>query len=149
MTLQSDFREVTDRIRDARRDLSIVEVQRLNARHDLAKRAEELEVARRVLMARADAGTNETARRAYADRETVRERERLAWAEAELTTRENQVVGATTTLRIAEDERRYLELVARLAIARVGDADGLDEPGNEAENGDGRYTLDAANRDLF
>lgn len=121
MTLQAEFRDITDRIKSARRALAEAEDARLRAKRDADVAAEDLEIARRALMARSDAGTNDTVRRAYADRETIRERGRAEDAALELLEAERRVIVATSDLRCVEDERRFLELVARLTIATVAD----------------------------
>ncbi len=117
MSIQTDLRNVTDRIQAARSELADREFERLayarNARQ--AKTARDTEMA--LVMARSEAGPNEIARRAYAILETARYRDALKAADDVLTEAEASVLDATTNLRALEDERRYLEMVARLTIA--------------------------------
>ena len=125
MTIQTDFRSVTDRIIAARAALAEAEEDRIMARLDLAKAEADLDVARRRLMISPDAGTNDTARRAYAEHIT-RAAAHLDTLRTDLAYTERDVLTAAVAMRCAEDERRYLELVARLsegaAPAVVGDA---------------------------
>jgi len=147
MTLQSDFREVTDRIQRTRKYIVEAEAARLRHRAVVADAEARLAIARNRAMADPAAGTNETQRRAYADEVTKNEALSLGFKTDDLRAVEIELLGLTADLRVFEDERRCLEFIARLAIAGVDDADGLDEA---AESGNGeRYTLDAANRDMF
>lgn len=116
MTLPTDFRTVTDRIAAARRSLDEAEQDRLMARHDLAVAEDALETERRRLMASPDAGTNDTARRVYAAHYTQSMQAEVTMLATDVVYAERDVIGAATTLRIAEDERRYLEFVAKLAV---------------------------------
>lgn len=141
MTLQSELNHVTDLVISRRRDLAEAEIRRLAAKRAADLAAEELETARRQLMTRAEAGSNDTQRRAYAERESRRERDHADRKVDDLLAVEAAVIRATVELRMAEDERRYLEFVARLAIAGVND-EATDDSGE-------RYTLADANRDLF
>ncbi len=117
MTLQSDLRSITDRIQAARRSLSDAEQDRLMARHDLTVAEAALETERRRLMTMPDAGTNDTARRVYAAYYTAEKQAEVDALALDLVYDEIDVISTTAALRMAEDERRYLELVARLAIA--------------------------------
>jgi hypothetical protein len=116
MTLTTDFRTVTDRIQAARRSLDEAEQDRLMARHDLAVAEDALETERRRLMASPDAGTNDTARRVYAAYHTQAMLAEVRTLSTDVVYAERDVIGAATALRIAEDERRYLEFVAKLAV---------------------------------
>lgn len=97
----------TQRARRSRQDYAEFDAR-------LAKTA--LDTATATLMARSDAGPNDTARRAFAIYETAAERQAVRDNDDRLTEAEAAVLDATTQLRIAEDERRYLELVAQLII---------------------------------
>ena len=77
MTLQSELNHVTDLVISRRRELAEAELRRLAAKRAADLAAEELETARRQLMTRAEAGSNDNQRRAYAERESRRERRRL------------------------------------------------------------------------
>jgi hypothetical protein len=76
-------------------------------------------------MADPAAGTNETQRRACADEMTKDELLSLGFKTDDLRATEIELLKLTADLRVFEDERRYLELVARLQIANARDeADG-------------------------
>lgn len=112
MTIQSDLRTVTDRIIAARAALAEAEEARIMARLDMVKVwVPDLDIERRRLMASPDAGTNDTARRAYADHSTRNMAQHLDTLRTNLAYTERDVLEATAALRMAEDERRYLELV--------------------------------------
>lgn len=119
MTIQTDLRTVTNRIQTAREALLAAETRRILAKRDVAQSETALDVARRSLMARSDAGPNDTARRAYAERETGPERDRLERAQQWQMDADIDALEATTALKAAEDERRYLENLIALAIHDV------------------------------
>lgn len=121
MTLQADLRNATDRIIAARKTLANREFERLAFARNARQAKAALDTATVTLMSHYNAGSNDTARRAYATYETAAEREAAKAADNKLTEAEAAVLDATTDLRIAEDERRYLELVARMTIAGILD----------------------------
>lgn len=116
MTLITDLRQVTDRIIVHRFDVARAENAVRVARHNLLVAESDLAVSRAALMANPDAGTNDNARRAYADRETTDERENVIDLRAALV-RAEQDAALAAALGREEDDRRYLELVARMTIA--------------------------------
>lgn len=122
MTIQTDLRNVTDRISNHRFDVARAENAVLAARHNLLVAETDLAVSRAALMASPDAGTNDTARRAYADRETTDERERVIALRVVLVQAEQDAALAAAALAREEDDRRYLELIARMTIAGAGEA---------------------------
>lgn len=122
MNLQAAFRNVTDRIRETRLFVRDAEFNRLKARAVVADAEARLTIARNAAMADPAAGSNDNARRAYADAQTADERLALGFANDDLRRTECDVIDMSTLLRGYEDERRYLELVAKLAIAGVADA---------------------------
>lgn len=133
MSIQTDLQAVTNEIAAARLAHMEAEVGRLVDRRRVNEAETALATARIALMARNDAGPNDTARRAYAERETVNEREALALRERLLTDSEINVVATAATLRIAEDRRRYLETMVTLTVTRAA-ADALHIA--YADNGD-------------
>lgn len=121
MSIQSDLRTATAEIIAARTALAEVEKARVMQRHELAQAEARLAVARVTLMARSDAGTNDTARRAYAERELVNDRDDVERMGYELAYTEIAVIEAAAALRSAEDHRRYLENVIQLTINGAAD----------------------------
>lgn len=124
MTIQTDLRTITDRIQSARAALAQAELDRLSRRADVANAEANLNHTRTCLMAQPEAGSNEATRRAYAQTQLVDSGLALdlSNAERELLAAERWVVIATNNLRMAEDERRYLELVARMTLAGAVEA---------------------------
>lgn len=122
MTIQTDLRNVTDRIIAARKELANREFERLAYARNARQAKAALDTATATLMSHSNAGTNDTSRRAYAIYETAAERRAVKAADDKLTEAEAAVLDATSALRSLEDERRYLELVAQMAIAGVADA---------------------------
>lgn len=99
---------------DARDDLAYFEVAYAKAAHAYNEDAAELAIGQRILMARSDAGTNDAARRAYADRESIAARDALARLGDELLAAEISVIRAKKELAKALDNRRLLEAIMRL-----------------------------------
>lgn len=133
MSIQTDLKQVTEDLAFARVAHMKAEVARHVSRRLVIEAEATLTTARVMLMSRADAGTNDAARRAYAERETVTERERLAIYQSELHDAEIAVIETAATLRIAEDRRRYLETMVTLTVTRAA-ADALHIA--YADNGD-------------
>ncbi len=143
MSIQTDLINATDAIIAARGNVAHYEVRQAQLTRYYNRDEADLAVAHRALMARSDAGSNDAARRAYADRETAADRERLVEDAAELLSVETTLINMKCDLAQAVDRRRLLETLAQLTIAGVGEAEA-------AENGNGeRYTLADANRDMF
>ena len=123
MTIQSDLRDVTDRIIIHRFDVARAENAVLAARHTRFVAEADLAVSRAALMASPDAGSNEAQRRAYADRETTDERENVLDLRVALVRAEQDAAIAAAALAREEDDRRYLELIACMTIAGAADTD--------------------------
>jgi hypothetical protein len=121
MTLQTDFRNVTNRIQRTRKHIVEAETERLRRRAVVTDAETRLTIARNRAMADPAAGTNETQRRAYADEATKNELLSLQFKTDDLRATEIELLELTADLRVFEDERRYLELVARLQIANARD----------------------------
>jgi hypothetical protein len=135
MTLTTDFRTVTDRIQTARNMLAKAEVDRLSRRAAAANAEANLDHTRTYLMALPAAGTNDTARRAYAAYHTQAMQDEVRTLATDVVYAERDVIGAATELRIAEDERRYLEFVAKIAV--TGEPYNAFAHVNSAANGNG------------
>ena len=114
MNIQSDLQQVMDDIIVARDRLAGVEVSRVLRRRSVTQAEATLAAARIALMSRSDAGTNDAQRRAYAERETMRERVELERAEELLMRADCDAIEMAATLRSHEDHRRYLETVVKL-----------------------------------
>lgn len=143
MSIQTDLRAATEAIIHARGNVARYEIRQAKLAHYYNRDEAALAVAHRALMSRSDAGSNEAQRRAFADRETAADRDRLANTAAELLDVEAALINMKCELAQAVDRRRLLETLAQLTIAGVGEAEA-------AENGNGeRYTLADANRDMF
>ena len=121
MEIQTELKTVTAEIAARRSALAEVEKARVMQRHELTQAEARLAAARVVLMARSDAGTNDAARRAYAERELVDDRDEIERLGYNLAYTEIAVIENTAELRIAEDRRRYLETVVRLMVDRAAD----------------------------
>ncbi len=135
MNLQADFRNVTNRVIAARNELMKAELERIGRRFEVANAEANLDHTRIYLMAQPEAGSNDHQRRAYVQAQEVVRGLSLDVCKAEegLRAAECRVLMATTDLRCAEDERRYLELAAKLAVAGVEDAaEGEVEAGESA-----------------
>ena len=100
---------------NARDDVAHYEVRQAQLAHYYNSAEADLAVAHRALMARSDAGSNDNARRASADRETVAERDRLARIADELLDVEAALIRAKAILAQATDRRRLLETLVSLA----------------------------------
>lgn len=120
MTLQTDLIETTDTIHHARGNVAHYERRQAKPAYYLERDEAAIAVAQRALMTRHDAGPNETARRAYAERETAADRERIAETAAELLDVECALISMKAELAQATDRRRLLETLAQLTIAGVG-----------------------------
>lgn len=119
MSIQTDLQAVTIAIQSARNDVAHWLRRRLRVRLYLAQAQAEVATATRVLMARSEAGTNEVARRAYAERETAADREGIIEIENELVEIEQALITAQAILDSALDQRRYLETIVTLAVNRA------------------------------
>ena len=147
MTIQTELRTVTDRIQSARHYLARCENAVLAARHNLTVAESDLDIERRALMARSDAGTNDIARRAYAERETAADRERADELAAELLDTECLLIQFKVSLATLADERRYLETIAKLAMAHLdnlGVIDDSDYDDDQREEDESGYNADVA-----
>lgn len=124
MTLQTALRDVTDNIKSARNLLAKAEVTRIQARASAVNAEANLDHTRTYLMAQPEAGSNEAQRRAYAQAKLDDMGLSLDAADTAAAHRaaEMNIIARAAALRIYEDERRYLELVAQMAIAGVADA---------------------------
>jgi len=134
MSIQTDLQAATIAIQSARLDVAHWQRRRLRVRLYLTQAQAEVATATRVLMARSEAGTNEVARRAYAERETAADREGIIEIENELADIELSLITAQSILDSALDQRRYLETMVTLATSRVA-ADSFHVA--YADNGDG------------
>ncbi len=130
MTIQTDLRTVTDRIIVARKTLADREFTRMAFARNARQAKTALDSAMVTSMARSEAGSNETARRAFATYETTAERRAVKAADDALTEAEAAVLDATVALRSLEDERRYLEIIVRLAIANLDNLTVIDDSDN-------------------
>ena len=145
MTIQTDLRNVTDRIIAARKTLADREFTRMAFARNARQAKTALDSAMVTSMARSEAGSNETARRAFATYETTVERRAVKAADDALTEAEAAVLDATVALRSLEDERRYLESIVRLAIANLDNLTVIDDSDNA--DGSGRDNADAGDDD--
>mgnify|MGYP003621892073 CR=1 FL=1 len=134
MSIQSDLQAVTSEIITARTALAEAEKARVMQRHELTQAEARLSAARVALMARSDAGTNDTARRAYAERELAGDRDEIERLGYSLAYAEIAVIDAATDLRCAEDHRRYLETVVQLTTSHATE---LAIHASYADKGDG------------
>lgn len=121
MHFRTELAEVTENVITARTSLAEAEIARLYARRAVVEADAALSTARVTLMSRSDAGTNDAQRRAYAERETAPEREHLERMEARALSADADAINAAAALRIAEDRRRLLETVVRIAVSEVAD----------------------------
>ena len=121
MNFRDELEQVTENVITARTSLAEAEIARLYARRAVVEADAALSTARVTLMSRSDAGTNDAQRRAYAERETTPEREHLERMEARALSADADAINAAAALRIAEDRRRLLETVVRIAVSEVAD----------------------------
>lgn len=121
MNFRDELEQVMENVIVARTHLAETEIGRLYTRRAVVEAEAALSTARITLMSRADAGTNDAQRRAYAERETAPEREHLERMEARALSTEADAINAAAALRIAEDRRRLLETVVRIAINDVAE----------------------------
>lgn len=142
MTIQTDLRTVTDRIIAARKTLADREFTRMAFARNARQAKTALDSAMVTSMARSEAGSNETARRAFATYETTVERRAVKAADDALTEAEAAVLDATVALRSLEDERRYLETIVKLAIANLDNLTVIDD--SDYDDGSGRDNDDDA-----
>lgn len=121
MHIRHELKQVMVEITEARRAVADLEALRLSRRRRLNELEDALSTARIALMSRVDAGTNDAQRRAYAERETAADREIIIEANRALTDVEIDLVHAQTTLRNAEDHRRYLETIVSIVVNDAAD----------------------------
>lgn len=133
MSIQTDLQTVTAELSNARRAVADLEALRLLRRRGLSEVEADLSTARIMLMARSDAGTNDAARRAYAERETTAERAAVRDTNRVLVEAEIDLLQAQTRLRIIEDRRRYLEALVTLTTSRPAE---IAIHASHADNGD-------------
>lgn len=119
MPVQEDLKAVTEDLSIARLAHMEAEVALLVQRRRVNDAETALQTARIALMSRAEAGTNEVARRAYAERETAADREGIIEIENELVEIEQALITAQAILDSALDQRRYLETIVTLAVNRA------------------------------
>ncbi len=120
MTIQDDLRQNTIDIAEARNDVAYYQREVATLRHTQTEADALLAIAVRRHMA--DSGlTNETARRAYAERETDDQRAEVSEIAYDLLTAEKNLITAQTALAIALDKRRVLEATVRLMVDTAAD----------------------------
>lgn len=142
MSIQTDLQAATIAIQSARNDVAHWQRRRLRVRLYLTQAQAEVATATRVLMARSEAGTNEVARRAYAERETAADREGIIEIENELADIEMSLITAQAILDTALDQRRYLESIIRLMVEHATDLIQAAYADDPAPNGSGDYSED-------
>lgn len=142
MSIQTDLQAATIAIQSARNDVAHWQRRRLRVRLYLTQAQAEVATATRVLMARSEAGTNEVARRAYAERETAADREGIIEIENELADIELSLITAQAILDTALDRRRYLESIIRLMVEHATDLIQAAYADDPAPNGSGDYSED-------
>lgn len=112
--LSFEFSEVTADLRDARTELGDLEQARMSVKSLLDAAEAALDEAKIRAMASDEAGPNEAKRKAYALEATVVERDAVATFRDMLTKIEIDIVSAAVVLRVAEDQRRFLEALTKI-----------------------------------
>ena len=112
--IEADLRAATEAIIYARGRVAHYEIRQAKLAYHYNRDEAALAVAHRALMSRSDAGSNEAQRRAFADRETAADRDRLADTAAELLDVEAALINIKCELAQAIDRRRLLETLLSL-----------------------------------
>lgn len=142
MHIKDELHAVTVEISEARRTVADLQALCLLRRRRLSDLEAGLATARIALMSRSEAGSNDTQRRAYAERETAEDRELVIAANRAVVEAEVDLVQAQATLAIATDRRRYLESIIRLMVEHATDLIRAAYADDPAPNGSGDYSED-------